>query len=126
MTQSEFEKLVEQGIEEIPPNIRKKMENVEIVIEDVPNAEQLRRAGVPAGSSLFGLYQGVPKSKRGVYYANVLPDKITLFKKVIESHCRTSEAIKERVKRTVWHEIAHHFGFDEKGVRDLEKKKFRS
>ena len=126
MTQSEFEKLVEQGIELIPQEIRKKMENVEIVIEDVPNPGQLRRAGVPVGRSLFGLYQGVPKSKRGAYYANVLPDKITLFQRVIEAHCRTPEAIKERVKRTVWHEIAHHFGFNEQGVRDLEKKRFKN
>ncbi len=124
MTYEEFEKLVEQGIELIPEEIRKKMENVEIVIEDVPNNDQLRKARVPAGGSLFGLYQGVPKSKRGAYYANVLPDKITLFQKIIEAHCRTPEAIKERVKRTVWHEIAHHFGFNEKEVRDLEEKKF--
>jgi len=125
MTENEFEKLVEQGIEMIPEEIREKMENVEIVVEDLPNPEQLRKAGVPAGSSLFGLYQGVPKSKRGNYYANVLPDKITLFQRVIERHCRTPEAIKERVKRTVWHEIAHHFGFNEQEVRDLEKKRFK-
>ena len=65
------------------------------------------------------------KTEEGGYYANVLPDKITLFQKVIEKVAKTPEAIKERVRRTVWHEIAHHFGFNEKEVRNLEKKRFR-
>lgn len=120
----DFEQLVQQAIEELPERIRSKMENVEIVVEDLPTREQLIRAGVPRGHSLFGLYQGVPRTKRGAYYGNVLPDKITLFKRVIEGHCESPEAVKERVKRTVWHEIAHHFGFDEKGVRDLERRRY--
>jgi len=125
MTQQEFEKLVEQGIAEIPQKFRNKMKNVEIVIEDWPNSWQLQQAGVKPGESLFGLYQGVPQTKRGAFYANVLPDKITLFQKVIEKNAKTPEAIKEMVKRTVWHEIAHHFGLNEKEVRDLERKKFQ-
>ena len=125
MTHEEFEKLVEQGIAEIPPYIQKKMENVEIVIDDWPNPLQLQQAGLSRNSLLLGLYQGVPKTKRGGHYANVLPDKITLFQKTIESVAKTPKAIKERVKRTVWHEIAHHFGFNEKEVRDLEKKRFK-
>lgn len=122
----DFKQLVQQAIEELPERIRTKMDNVEIVIEDLPTKEQLTRAGVARGHSLFGLYQGVPQTKRGVYYGNVLPDKITLFKRVIEGRHQNTDAIKERVKRTVWHEIAHHFGFDEKGVRDLERKRYGS
>ena len=126
MTIQQFEQLVEQGIAEIPPHIQKKMENVEIVIENWPSPVQLQQAGVAPGALLFGLYQGVPQTKRGGHYANVLPDKITLFQGVIERVARTPEEVKERVKRTVWHEIAHHFGFDEKEVRDLEKKKYQN
>ncbi len=122
----DFKQLVQQAIEELPERIRTKMDNVEIVIEDLPTKAQLTRAGVARGHSLFGLYQGVPQTKRGVYYGNVLPDKITLFKRVIEGRHQNTDAIKERVKRTVWHEIAHHFGFDEKGVRDLERKRYGS
>ena len=125
MNYEEFEILVKQGIAEIPEEFRKKMDNVEIVIEDTPSQQQLRQAGVRPGSSLFGLYQGVPQTKRGGYYANVLPDKITLFQKIIESFAKNPEQIKEQVKKTVWHEIAHHFGLNEKEVRDLEKKRFK-
>jgi predicted Zn-dependent protease with MMP-like domain len=125
MTKEEFEQLVDEGIGEIPEKMRKKMENVEIVIEEEPSPAQLQELKLSEKCSLFGLYQGVPHTKRGGFYANVLPDKITLFRKVIESHCRTPEAIKERVKRTVWHEIAHHFGFNEKEVREMERKRFR-
>jgi len=125
MNREEFEKLVEQGIAEIPQKFREKMKNVEIVIEDRPNRLQLQQAKVRPGGSLFGLYQGIPQTKRGAFYANVLPDKITLFQKVIEDFAKTPEEIKERVKRTIWHEIAHHFGFNEREVRQLERKKFQ-
>lgn len=124
MTCQEFEKLVEQGIEEIPEKLRKKMKNVEVVVEDWPNPAHFKQAGISEQCLLFGLYQGVPQTKRGAFYANVLPDKITIFQKVIETVARTPEEIKERVKRIVWHEIAHHFGFNEKEVQDLEKKKY--
>ncbi|MBU1045895.1 metallopeptidase family protein [Patescibacteria group bacterium] len=125
LSPSDFEELVRQGIAEIPQKFRDKMKNVDILVEDWPSLEQLRQARVPAGSLLFGLYQGVPQTKRGVYYANVLPDKITLFQGSIEAVAKTPEEIKERVKRTVWHEIAHHFGMSEKEVRDLEKKRYK-
>ncbi|MBU3964686.1 metallopeptidase family protein [Patescibacteria group bacterium] len=125
MRQEDFEELVRQGIAEIPEKFRDKMKNVDILVEDWPSPEQLRQARVPTGGLLFGLYQGIPQTKRGAFYANVLPDKITLFQGSIETVAKTPEEIKEKVKRTVWHEIAHHFGMSEKEVRDLEKKKFK-
>ena len=71
---------------------------------------------------LFGLYEGVPQIKRGVYYS-ALPDKITIFKNSIEQYARTPDEIKEIVKNTVWHEIAHHFGLDENEVRRIERRR---
>jgi len=122
MTREEFEKLVQEGIKAIPKRFLEKLSNVEIVIEDNPCLEQLKKLKLRKDTFLFGLYEGVPKTKRWGY-AQVLPDKITIFKKPIEKFARSKEEIKEIVKNTVWHEIAHHFGLDEKRVRELEKKR---
>ncbi|MDD2913098.1 MAG: metallopeptidase family protein [Candidatus Pacebacteria bacterium] len=124
MEDKEFEKLVRQGIELIPQKFLEKMDNVEICIEDSPNKEQLKELGMRRGDFLFGLYEGIPKTERWGYGLS-LPDKITIFKKPIEKYARNSEEIKETVKKTIWHEIAHHFGFDEEKVNILEKRKFK-
>jgi len=108
---SEFEKLVEQALVDLPPRIRKEIDNAAIVIED----KSPRQA-------LLGLYQGVPKTVWGRGFGQILPDKITIFQEPIERMASTPEEIKEIVRMVVWHEIAHHFGFDEKGVRELEAK----
>jgi len=112
MTSAEFEKLVAEGLESLPENIRQKMDNVEIVVEK----------GLPQGPFL-GLYQGVPKTSWGRGFGMRLPDKITIFQAPIENFAKTPETIKELVKNTVWHEVAHHFGFSEKRVRELERKR---
>ncbi len=125
MTRKEFEELVKQGIEQLPTHIRKLLENVDIVIEDWPSEDIIKKLKLPNKYSLFGLYQGIPKTKRGTHYANVLPDKITIFQKPIEKVARTPKEIESTVRKVVWHEIAHHFGLDEKRVRELEKKKFQ-
>jgi len=111
MTKEEFEKLVKEALLEIPENIRKKMDNIEIVVEK----------GSPRGSFL-GLYEGVPKTAWGRGFGMTLPDKITIFQQPLEKMARSREELKEVVKNTVWHEIAHHFGFDEKKTRELETK----
>jgi len=121
--QSEFEKLVEQAVQELPEKIRQKMENVAIVVEDRPSLEQLRKVGVRYGGILLGLYEGIPQVKWGRGFGGNLPDKITIFQESIERFAKTSEAIKELVKNTVWHEVAHHFGFEEKEIRELERKR---
>lgn len=118
-----FEQLVRQAISDIPENFLKKLENVAIVVEDEPTAEQRERLKLGMGYSLFGLYEGVPQTKRGPYYGMVLPDKISIFQKPIEQFARTKEEISQIVKDTVWHEIAHHFGTDEKRLREIEKKR---
>jgi predicted Zn-dependent protease with MMP-like domain len=77
---------------------------------------------VKANGLLFGLYQGVPLIKRESY-GMVLPDKITIFKNPIEEVNHSPEEIKKAVANTVWHEIAHHFGMDEREVRQAEQKR---
>ncbi len=120
MSNKEFEKLVEEGIKAIPEKFLRKLDNVDIVIEERPSPYQLGKIGAKKNTLLFGLYEGVPQTKRR-HYGQVLPDKITVFKEPIEKIAKTKEEIKEKVKRVVWHEIAHHFGMDEKRVRETER-----
>jgi predicted Zn-dependent protease with MMP-like domain len=111
MNLDEFEKLVAEAAESLPENIKNAMENIAIVVEERP-----RR------NNLLGLYEGIPENEWGKNEAMRLPDKITIFKVAIEQEAQTSEEIKELVKIVVWHEIAHHFGFDEPETRNLERK----
>jgi len=116
----EFEKLVEKGIKAIPEKFLEKLKNVDIVIEDdlTPyQAEKLKTKRI-----ILGLYEGIPQTKRG-RYAQVLPDKITIFKNSIEKIASSEADIERIVKDTVWHEIAHHFGMNEYEVKRAENKK---
>ena len=121
MTNEEFEQLVKEGIDSIDEKFLAKLKNVEIVIEDDPTPFQLEKLKL-RGALLFGLYEGIPQTKREGY-GQVLPDKITIFKNPIEKVFFRSEDIKKAIKDTVWHEIAHHFGMDEKQVRQAERKR---
>jgi len=124
MDHKEFEKIVKEGIKAIPKRFLEKLDNIDIVIEDEPSSWQLRKLKTRKSFLIFGLYEGVPKTKRGSY-GMVLPDKITIFKKPIEKIAQTEKEIREIVKNTIWHEIAHHFGFSEEGVRRAESRRKR-
>lgn len=127
LSRKDFEKIVNQGIKAIPEKFLLKLKNVVIVLEDKPTSAQKKKLNLGQDWTLFGLYEGVPQSERGVNYTAVLPDKITIFQKPIEIEAKDEEEIKEIVKNTVWHEIAHHFGMDENQVRQAEdrrRKKF--
>lgn len=121
MTRAKFEKLVLEALKFIPKKFLKRLENVEIVIEENPSPYQLKRLKNKRGL-IFGLYEGIPKTKRW-HYSQVLPDKITIFKNPIERMANSEKEIKEILKRTIWHEIAHHFGFNEREIREIEKRK---
>lgn len=118
-----FEKLVNQAILELPEHIRQKMDNVDIIIEKKASVEQLGGVGLKLADSLLGLYEGVPKTAWGRGFGNILPDKISIFQQPIEKLAKSDKEIVDLVKNTVWHEIAHHFGFSEKGVKTLEAKR---
>jgi predicted Zn-dependent protease with MMP-like domain len=122
MDKEAFEKLVDEGIKRIPEKFLAKLNNVAILVEDDPSEEQRKKMGLRKDSLLFGLYEGVPQSKRGAYYS-ALPDKITIFQKPIEECASLDSDIAELVKNTVWHEIAHHFGFEEDEIRKIEKER---
>lgn len=123
LNQTEFEKIVARAVKAIPERFLRKLNNVAIVIEDEPTPAQKKKLNIRSNWTLFGLYEGVPQASRGVNYTAVLPDKITIFKKPIEEAARDGKDIKEIVKNTVWHEIAHHFGMSEARVRQAETKR---
>ncbi len=121
LTQKEFEEAVISALNRLPKFIKKKMENVDVVVEPRASQGLLNEMGLRSPSELLGLYQGVPYDRRGFYYGNVLPDKITLFQFPIESICETKEEVKDKVREVVIHEVGHYFGLDEKRLRELEK-----
>lgn len=114
-----FEALVAEALDGLPPDIQKKLENVEVVVDRRPSLSQLRRLRLGPGHTLFGLYEGVPLTRRTSHYGMVLPDKITIFREPIESRCRSDEQVRYVVRRTVLHELAHHFGISDHRLREL-------
>ena len=125
MQKEKFEALVMRAIDSLPPEFQHKLENVDIVVENWPTPRQLRQAKHIHPNQLLGLYQGVPQTRRGRGYGLVLPDKISIFQKPIETQCRFSGEIAEKIGEVVLHEIAHHFGLDEKTLRSIEGEKRR-
>ena len=111
MHRDRFRRLVQQAIDSLPPHIDNYLDNVAIVIEREPTPEDLADAGIPQGTELFGLYIGTPLIDRSEYHMT-LPDRIAIYQGPLERafHPRV---IPEEVRRTVLHEIAPHFGFDE-------------
>jgi predicted Zn-dependent protease with MMP-like domain len=116
-----FEELVIAAVESLPEEFRELLENVDIVVTDVPSPEQKRRAG--RRSVLMGLYEGVPRTERGAHYQLVMPDKITLFQQNIEAACVTPEDIPAEIERVVRHEIAHHFGMTDEELKRIERRR---
>ena len=121
MKMEEFEKLVEKAISDLPAKFKKRMQNVAVVVEDEPSMEILQKMGLNSKQTLLGLYQGVPLSKRDSNYCNVLPDKITIFKKPIEAINQNKDRLEERIKQVVIHEIGHYFGMNETDLEKIER-----
>ena len=120
LTREEFEDLVVSALKKLPRFFRKRMENVDVVVEDRASLEHLKEMGLRSPYELLGLYQGVPLSRRGFYYGNVLPDKITLFQFPIQAICNTREELESKVREVVIHEVGHYFGLDDERLRELE------
>lgn len=117
MDDSEFEKLVIEALDSLPPMFAKRMENVSVTIADFPSNYQLRKMNLSPWALMFGLYEGVPLTKRGGNYSGFLPDKITIFKNAILQVADTPEKIKTQVRSTVIHEIGHHFGLTDEELK---------
>ncbi|WP_285496958.1 metallopeptidase family protein [Actinomadura sp. NBRC 104425] len=108
MSREAFEDLVGEALDSIPAELTEVMRNVVIVVED--------DAPEPG---LLGLYQGVPLTERGDWYAGVLPDHISIYRNEILAICETPDEVVDEVRITVVHEIAHHFGIDDERLHEL-------
>lgn len=126
MTQEEFEKIVSDiGLSAVPEKLRSKIKNVGFIIEYEPSKETRKKQGLRANQTLLGLYHGVPQSVRGVNYGvgSAFPDTITLYQKPIEEEGGGDPAkIREVIKETIWHEVAHHFGLNHEEIGKRKRK----
>lgn len=120
MDRRKFRRLVEEALDTLPGEIRVRMENVTVVVEDDPTDEQIVGAGLdPRADVLFGLYEGNPLAERNHDFAMALPDRITLFYRPLVESCRAPAAIREEIRRTVVHEVAHFIGLDDDEIEFL-------
>ncbi|MCC7365928.1 MAG: metallopeptidase family protein [Dehalococcoidia bacterium] len=108
-----------EAVAAIPQHILDRVHNVDIVIERRPTARDRKVAGIGPGQTLFGLYHGIPLTHRGEYYNLVMPDKISIYQEPIEWACATDDEIREQVRVTVLHELAHYFGIDDDRLDEL-------
>jgi len=116
MDDNKFRELVKEALDSLPKEFAEKLNNVSVTVDEFPTPYQLRKSKLPPYSLLLGLYEGVPQTKRGIYYSNI-PDKITIFKNAILQVCQTEEDVRAQVRATVVHEIGHHFGLSEADLR---------
>ncbi len=119
MDRPSFEILVQNSLRKLPRRFKQKLANISVEIEDRPSQQLLNDMGIRSGT-LFGLYQGVPLTKREWNYGNMLPDRIVIYQHPIESVAASPEEIEKIVLDTVIHEIGHYFGFSDKELREIE------
>jgi predicted Zn-dependent protease with MMP-like domain len=104
-----FDELVQDALDELPKQLAGAIENVVVIVEDHA-----------ASRSLFGLYEGVPLTKRGpLSYSGAFPDRITIYQGTISEHCNSEAELVSQIRKTVIHEFAHHFGISDPRLEEL-------
>lgn len=121
ISDQEFDELITRAMDELPQEYISGLDNVAIVMEDNPTAEQVTKMNLREGHLLLGLYEGVPLPMRHGNSLIAMPDKITLFKNQILALGLDKQQLFEQIKRTLWHEIAHYYGLGHGHIADLER-----
>ncbi len=119
MDPDRFAAIVLDVVDALPTRFLDALENVDIAVEDWPDRETLRLAGVRSPYELLGFYHGIPLTERTTNYGLVPPDKISIYQKPIEAQCRSNEEVRALAKRVVEHEIAHYFGISDDRLREI-------
>lgn len=120
VSSAQFDKYLEEAFDQLPEDVKERLNNVAILVENHPDADQLKKAQISKDSLLFGLFEGYGQSKR-INFGPVLPDRITIFRKAIMKCSSNEQELKQKIYDTLMHEIAHHFGSDEAGARKASK-----
>lgn len=123
---AQFDSLISQAMDALPQEYIAGLNNVLITYADEPTAEQRKVLKLRCDQTLFGLYEGIPLTKRTNNYSLVLPDKITLFKRPMVLASATMAELQAQIKNTLWHEIAHYYGLDHARIHALESKMTKS
>ena len=119
LTTDEFAELVREALDDIPQALGRHMRDIAVDVEPMPDRRACEAADIDDPRSLLGLYHGTPLTARSVEHATRLPDHITIYQRNIERICRTRAQIIRQVRKTVFHEVGHHFGLDEDDLADL-------
>jgi predicted Zn-dependent protease with MMP-like domain len=123
VSEEQLDKILAEAMDELPKTHLKAVANVAIVWADEPTLEERRELRLADNMTLFGLYQGVPLAKRQGRINDYPPGKITIYRGPIMRSVNSLAELKEQLKHTLWHEIAHYFGLDHEQIHDLEKGK---
>lgn len=119
MDEAAFEDVVREALDLLPPEFAQHLQNIEVFVAARPSAEQRRAAGIKPWQTLYGLYEGVPLTRRGSS-APPMPDTITIFREPLLRGVRGRAALREQIRHTVLHEIAHFFGISDDRLRELD------
>ncbi|HLZ72084.1 MAG TPA: metallopeptidase family protein [Dehalococcoidia bacterium] len=116
-----FESLVRRAMRSIPSELAQRLENVDIVVKTRPSPGQLSAGRVPAGHTLLGLYVGTDLTRRGSAYSFAMPDRIFIYQEPLERLARNEDDLTARIRQTVLHEIAHHFGISDARLHEIDR-----
>lgn len=120
ISDEQFDEIISKAIDHLPKTHLAAIKNVAIVYEDEPTPRQREELKLLCHQSLFGLYEGVPLTRRNGS-TNYPPDKITIFKNPMLAYVNTVEELEEQVRHTLWHEVAHYFGLNHEQIHRLER-----
>lgn len=122
LNEKEFQQLVDSTIENLPKRFKSRMDNVIVLVEDLPSTEDLEKAHSQKNTLLLGMYSGVPKTYAGATY-KILPDTIKIFKTPILQISHSQNDAREQIKNTVLHELGHYFGLSEEEIANWKNEK---
>jgi predicted Zn-dependent protease with MMP-like domain len=119
MTREDFEKEVGEALDSLPLEFRRRIQNVAVLVEDLPPEPIPTAPGQPR-RILLGLFHGIPLTKKSFFQGPIgSPDYVVLYQKNIEAVCSTEAEVREQIRRTVIHEMGHYFGMTEEQLRDV-------